>query len=157
MKCLTHFSLQLLNPPHLLSISSPSVMESPHTPSPISPHNALLSVCPLVMAVPRYNGSLLIWHTVMQILGSTRISGDRSFSRSLSSPRLCSDRLTRPGIDYSRIIVISHISCSQWCKTHHCLVFIVDARVSVYVRDILMDSQRQTKNPFICHWFRYCM
>lgn len=127
---------------------SPSLMESPHTPSPISPHNALLSVCPVVMAVPRYNGSPLIWHTVMQIWGSTRISGDRSFSRSLLFPWLCGDRLARPGIDCSRIIVISHISCSQWCKTHHCLVFIVVGRVSVCVRDILMDSRRQMENPF---------
>ena len=144
----------------ILRISSPSVMESPHTPFPISPHNASLSVCPLVMAVPRYNGSRLIWHTVMQILGSTRISGDRSFSRSL--PWLLSpDRRARPGIDYSRIIVISHISCWQWCKTHHCLVFIVDASVSVCVRNILMDSRGERWKPFffncslLCTVFHY--
>lgn len=103
------------------------------------------------MAVPRYNGSPppLIWHTVMQILGSTRISGDRSFSRSLPSPPdYAAIGPARPGIDYSRIIVISHISCSQWCKTHHRLGFIVDVRVSVCVQDILMDSQRQMENSF---------
>lgn len=74
------------SPPHLPSIFNGI---STHTPSPISPHNALLSVCPLVMAVPRYNASpppVLIWRTVMQILGSTRISGGRSFSRSSPSP-----------------------------------------------------------------------
>lgn len=70
MKGLTHFPPQL----SIHCICWGSLMESPHTPSPISPHNASLPVCPLVMAVPRYNSSPLIWHTVMQILGSTRIS-----------------------------------------------------------------------------------
>lgn len=35
--------------------AAPSLMESAQTPSPIGPHNALLSRCPPVMAVPRYN------------------------------------------------------------------------------------------------------
>lgn len=41
----------------ILRISPPSLMGSPRTPTPISPRSALLSACPLVMAVPRYNGS----------------------------------------------------------------------------------------------------
>lgn len=124
MKSLTQFPPQVLSPPHLLSVFNEIPPHTHHQPIKPPQCLAVCTVCPLVMAVPCYNGSLLIWHTVMQILGSTQISGDRSSSRSLPFPPwLCSDRLAQPGTAHSRIIVISHILCSQWCKTHHCLVF----------------------------------
>lgn len=84
--------------PQSRASAPPSLM----VPSPISHHSALLSACPLVMAVPRYNSPPppppLIWHTVMQILGSTRISGDRSFARSRSLSPDCS-AIGSPGLE----------------------------------------------------------
>lgn len=132
----------------------PSLMESPHTSSPISPHNALLSVCPLVMAVPRYNGSPpYLTHSYANIRFHPNIWWQEFLSLSPFSPdyaAIC--RLARPGIDYSRIIMISHISCSQRCKTHNCLVFYCrHACFHLCARYTDGQSQTDRKNSFMPH------
>ena len=86
----------------ILRISSPSLIESPRAPSPISPHNALLPACPLVIAVPRYDGSPpppvppplpYLTHSYANIRFQLNIWWQEFLS--LSLPWLCCDRLAR--------------------------------------------------------------
>lgn len=137
---------------------SPSLMESAHTHHPQS--------APIMPCSP-YSPWLWLRHAIMVPLpylthsyANTRFHRNIWWQEFLSlpsspSPDYVAISSLGPGIDNSRLIVISHIWCSPRCRTRRRRVFHC-RRACFCLHTRHADGQLETdgKNPFSCRRFR---